>query len=128
MDTASWGGWIRTNGWRNQNPLPCRLATPHFSRLAFIHILVYKICEKRLQIYWFLFFDANLFCKQSTFYRNGYFSSSALATFSGTKPLTLCPCRANSRMIDELRYVYFSCGIKKVVVMEGAIFRFIRAI
>ena len=23
-----WGGWIRTNGWRNQNPLPYHLATP----------------------------------------------------------------------------------------------------
>jgi hypothetical protein len=23
-----WGGRIRTSAWRNQNPLPCRLATP----------------------------------------------------------------------------------------------------
>jgi hypothetical protein len=24
-----WGAWIRTRGWRNQNPLPYHLATPH---------------------------------------------------------------------------------------------------
>ena len=24
-----WGGWIRTNEWRSQSPLPYRLATPH---------------------------------------------------------------------------------------------------
>ena len=24
-----WGGWIRTNAWRSQSPLPYRLATPH---------------------------------------------------------------------------------------------------
>ena len=26
-----WGGWIRTNASRDQNPLPYRLATPHSS-------------------------------------------------------------------------------------------------
>lgn len=26
---VSWGGWIRTNAWRSQSPLPYRLATPH---------------------------------------------------------------------------------------------------
>lgn len=26
---VSWGGWIRTNEWRLQRPLPYRLATPH---------------------------------------------------------------------------------------------------
>ena len=26
--TFGWGGWIRTNEWRNQNPLPYHLATP----------------------------------------------------------------------------------------------------
>ena len=25
---AGWGAWIRTRGWRNQNPLPYHLATP----------------------------------------------------------------------------------------------------
>jgi hypothetical protein len=25
---SGWGGWIRTNVWRDQNPLPYRLATP----------------------------------------------------------------------------------------------------
>ena len=28
-DTAGWGGRDRTSEWRNQNPLPYRLATPH---------------------------------------------------------------------------------------------------
>ena len=27
-----WGGWIRTNAWRSQSPLPYRLATPHNGR------------------------------------------------------------------------------------------------
>src|ERR1044072_83552 len=26
---TGWGAWIRTRGWRNQNPLPYHLATPH---------------------------------------------------------------------------------------------------
>ncbi len=26
---AGWGAWIRTREWRNQNPLPYHLATPH---------------------------------------------------------------------------------------------------
>ena len=25
---VGWGAWIRTRGWRNQNPLPYHLATP----------------------------------------------------------------------------------------------------
>src|SRR5580704_17003291 len=25
---AGWGAWIRTRGWRNQNPLPYHLASP----------------------------------------------------------------------------------------------------
>ncbi len=29
---SGWGGRIRTSAWRNQNPLPYRLATPHRSR------------------------------------------------------------------------------------------------
>jgi hypothetical protein len=28
QDGAGWGAWIRTRGWRNQNPLPYHLATP----------------------------------------------------------------------------------------------------
>jgi hypothetical protein len=31
---AGWGAWIRTREWRNQNPLPYHLATPHPSRRA----------------------------------------------------------------------------------------------
>lgn len=30
MDQDGWGGWIRTNAWRNQKPLPYRLATPQY--------------------------------------------------------------------------------------------------
>jgi hypothetical protein len=26
---TGWGAWIRTREWRNQNPLPYHLATPH---------------------------------------------------------------------------------------------------
>src|SRR4051812_40122800 len=26
---SGWGAWIRTREWRNQNPLPYHLATPH---------------------------------------------------------------------------------------------------
>ena len=29
MRLAGWGGRIRTSEWRNQNPLPYHLATPH---------------------------------------------------------------------------------------------------
>ena len=29
---AGWGGRIRTSEWRNQNPLPYHLATPHHRR------------------------------------------------------------------------------------------------
>ena len=32
-----WGGWIRTNAWRSQSPLPYRLATPH-RRTPFRHV------------------------------------------------------------------------------------------
>ena len=28
LETVGWGGRIRTSAWRNQNPLPYRLATP----------------------------------------------------------------------------------------------------
>jgi hypothetical protein len=31
---AGWGAWIRTRGWRNQNPLPYHLATPQRGRRA----------------------------------------------------------------------------------------------
>ena len=27
---AYWGGWIRTNEWRIQSPLPYHLATPQY--------------------------------------------------------------------------------------------------
>jgi hypothetical protein len=29
IEKAGWGGRIRTSVWRNQNPLPYHLATPH---------------------------------------------------------------------------------------------------
>ena len=29
---VGWGAWIRTRGWRNQNPLPYHLATPQRGR------------------------------------------------------------------------------------------------
>ena len=32
FERHGWGAWIRTRGWRNQNPLPYRLATPHQAR------------------------------------------------------------------------------------------------
>ena len=32
---TGWGAWIRTRGWRNQNPLPYHLATPQYHSSAF---------------------------------------------------------------------------------------------
>ena len=32
-ENFGWGAWIRTREWRNQNPLPYHLATPHFAAL-----------------------------------------------------------------------------------------------
>jgi hypothetical protein len=36
METGlgGWGAWIRTRGWRNQNPLPYHLATPQYRRIG----------------------------------------------------------------------------------------------
>ncbi len=35
---SGWGAWIRTRGWRNQNPLPYRLATPQRSARTIIAV------------------------------------------------------------------------------------------
>jgi hypothetical protein len=34
LEIIGWGGRIRTSAWRNQNPLPYHLATPHQGRLT----------------------------------------------------------------------------------------------
>jgi hypothetical protein len=33
-EEVGWGGWIRTTAWRDQNPLPYRLATPQYQVLG----------------------------------------------------------------------------------------------
>ena len=37
-DIFGWGGRIRTSAWRNQNPLPYRLATPQRCALNIVNL------------------------------------------------------------------------------------------
>src|SRR5678816_397827 len=50
MDAASfgrvgWGGWIRTNVWRDQNPLPYHLATPQHCSVPCTRLLRRRECS-----------------------------------------------------------------------------------
>src|SRR2546423_8104311 len=53
---------------------------------------------------------------------------NAFATRAGTNSVTSPPSRAISFTIRELRYVYSSFGIRKIVSTAASSFRFIRAI
>ena len=54
-----WGGWIRTNEWRNQNPLPYHLATPQSTAIkAYFCLkinLFLKVRLKRAYIFLIIF-------------------------------------------------------------------------
>src|SRR4029453_319674 len=54
--------------------------------------------------------------------------ASALATGAGTNAHTSPPRRAISLTMRELRYVYSSFGMRKIVSTAASNFRFIRAI
>ena len=69
----------------------------------------------------------NLNLAQMNFHSFSFFRS-AFATLAGTKSVTSPPSRAISFTIRELRYVYSSFGIRKIVSTVASSLRFIRAI
>lgn len=42
---SGWGGRIRTSEWLDQNQLPCRLATPHYSKSHLLFYLMKHDCQ-----------------------------------------------------------------------------------
>ena len=90
---------------------------PHFGVQARSHG---RECKRRRILH--LFLPCVAFCC----WRN--FSFNDRRTWGGTNSLIFPLCLAISRTILELRYVYFSFGIRKTVTKSSSCLRFINAI